>query len=74
MNAEPDQPMPGKPVRKCAMCDKPAVTKFAPFCSKRCADLDLGKWLNGAYVIEGSDSPSSEDDPDNSVWTDPPEE
>jgi len=74
MNAEPDPPIPDKPVRKCAICTKPAAEKFLPFCSKRCADIDLGRWLKGAYVIEGSDSPSAEDDPDNSVWTDPSEE
>ena len=66
MNAESKAP-----VRKCALCSKAVVEKFTPFCSKRCADIDLGRWLKGAYVIEGSDSPSSEDDPDNSVWTDP---
>jgi uncharacterized protein len=67
MNAEPTSPQPDRPVQKCTMCDKPVTEKFAPFCSKRCADLDLGKWLNGSYVIEGSDSPSSEDDPESQV-------
>nr|WP_284366259.1 DNA gyrase inhibitor YacG [Maritalea porphyrae] len=33
------------------MCEKPSVREFHPFCSKRCADLDLGKWLNGSYAI-----------------------
>jgi len=65
MNAEPTKP--NRPVRKCALCDNPVAEKFSPFCSKRCADLDLGKWLNGSYVIEGSDSPSSEDDPESQV-------
>ena len=27
------------------------MREFHPFCSKRCADLDLGKWLNGTYAI-----------------------
>lgn len=35
----------------CPMCEKTADDKFRPFCSKRCADLDLGKWLTGAYAI-----------------------
>ncbi|MEE9375274.1 MAG: DNA gyrase inhibitor YacG [Rhizobiaceae bacterium] len=37
--------------KSCVMCEKPAVKEFMPFCSKRCADLDLGKWLNGSYAI-----------------------
>jgi len=38
----------------CPTCKKPADDVYKPFCSKRCADLDLGKWLDGAYVIAGS--------------------
>ena len=41
--------------KKCPVCGKPAAGKssnrFAPFCSRRCADLDLGKWLKGSYAI-----------------------
>lgn len=37
--------------RKCVMCKHPAIVKYRPFCSKRCADLDLGKWLNESYVV-----------------------
>jgi endogenous inhibitor of DNA gyrase (YacG/DUF329 family) len=40
----------------CLICNKKeAVPEFKPFCSKRCSDIDLGRWLNGAYVIEGED-------------------
>jgi hypothetical protein len=35
----------------CPVCGKPQTAKFAPFCSRRCADLDLGRWLKGGYVI-----------------------
>ena len=39
---------------KCAMCAKqPAVAAYRPFCSRRCADLDLGKWLGNGYAIPG---------------------
>ena len=38
---------------RCAMCGKPQDEKFKPFCSKRCADLDLGKWLKGSYSLPG---------------------
>lgn len=42
--------------KKCLTCmTKNALDAFTPFCSKRCADIDLGRWLNGAYVIEGED-------------------
>ncbi|HEV7337604.1 MAG TPA: DNA gyrase inhibitor YacG [Bosea sp. (in: a-proteobacteria)] len=39
--------------RPCAICGKPAVQRFKPFCSARCADIDLGRWLKGSYVIPG---------------------
>jgi len=35
------------------MCGKPAQEVFRPFCSKRCADIDLGTWLKGGYAIQG---------------------
>lgn len=39
---------------KCAMCAKrPVEAKYRPFCSKRCADLDLAKWLGDGYAIPG---------------------
>jgi endogenous inhibitor of DNA gyrase (YacG/DUF329 family) len=38
---------------KCPICGKPAAEAFKPFCSKRCADIDLGKWFSGAYTIRG---------------------
>ena len=37
----------------CPICSKPGVPAYRPFCSKRCADVDLGRWLRGAYVIPG---------------------
>ena len=35
----------------CPICQKTTQAKFKPFCSKRCADVDLGKWLNESYAI-----------------------
>ena len=35
----------------CPVCHKPTVDGFAPFCSKRCADIDLNRWLKGVYAI-----------------------
>lgn len=40
----------------CPMCDGPVDGKYRPFCSRRCADLDLAKWLNGSYAVP-SDAP-----------------
>jgi endogenous inhibitor of DNA gyrase (YacG/DUF329 family) len=40
----------------CPMCDKDTDAKYRPFCSKRCSDLDLGKWLTEAYVIPAADT------------------
>lgn len=35
----------------CPICEKETDPKFRPFCSKRCADLDLARWLGGRYAI-----------------------
>lgn len=35
----------------CAICGKPQVERLRPFCSRRCADVDLNRWLSGAYAI-----------------------
>ena len=39
---------------KCPICGKAPAEKFMPFCSRRCADLDLGRWLKGGYVVPGN--------------------
>ena len=39
----------------CPICGKPRHAKFAPFCSSRCAEIDLGRWLKGSYAIPGSE-------------------
>ena len=48
--------------RKCPICGKPSVEAFKPFCSKRCADVDLNRWLTGAYVIPARDDEPTDDD------------
>ncbi len=48
--------------RKCPLCGKPADTRFRPFCSKRCADLDLAHWLRGDYAIPARAAPDDEED------------
>jgi len=51
-----------KPVseRKCVICGKPQDENYKPFCSKRCADVDLNRWFTGGYAIPAT----QEDDPD----------
>lgn len=35
----------------CPICGKETAQKYRPFCSLRCADIDLGKWMTGAYAV-----------------------
>jgi endogenous inhibitor of DNA gyrase (YacG/DUF329 family) len=35
----------------CPICGKPSVQQFRPFCRKRCADVDLNRWLSGVYAV-----------------------
>ncbi|WP_417259611.1 DNA gyrase inhibitor YacG [Celeribacter sp.] len=35
----------------CPVCKQESVAAYRPFCSKRCADIDLGRWMNGSYAI-----------------------
>jgi endogenous inhibitor of DNA gyrase (YacG/DUF329 family) len=51
------------PTPSCPICRKPRVVKFAPFCSARCAQIDLHRWLTGGYAVPG-DEPPADDDPD----------
>lgn len=47
---------PATPSPLCALCGcRPAVPEFRPFCSRRCADVDLARWLGGAYRIPDHD-------------------
>lgn len=39
---------------KCPTCGKPAAKEARPFCSPRCRDVDLNRWLTGSYVIPGA--------------------
>jgi hypothetical protein len=54
--------MSDKPTKKseCVICGKPQDPKLKPFCSKRCADVDLNRWFSGRYAIPATE----EDEPD----------
>jgi endogenous inhibitor of DNA gyrase (YacG/DUF329 family) len=42
--------------KTCPICGKPAAERFRPFCSPRCKDVDLNRWLSGVYVVPGRES------------------
>ena len=46
-------PRKGGPAAACPICARPALESFRPFCCKRCADIDLARWLSGRYAIPG---------------------
>jgi endogenous inhibitor of DNA gyrase (YacG/DUF329 family) len=51
---------PGKP---CPLCGKPAMPEFHPFCGKRCADIDLHRWLSGVYAIPTHETADEDERP-----------
>jgi len=51
----------------CPICARASDPKYRPFCSRRCADVDLARWLNGSYAI-----PADAIDDENPVEPDPP--
>jgi hypothetical protein len=47
---------------RCPICAKPAVPEYRPFCSRRCADVDLLRWLKGSYAIPGREGEEEDKD------------
>jgi len=52
----------GGKAKTCPICGKPASEATLPFCSPRCRDVDLNRWLSGSYVVPGSEG--DEEDPE----------
>ena len=52
--------------RPCPICGKPAVEASKPFCSERCRDVDLNRWLSGSYAIPARATDEDEDASDGS--------
>lgn len=56
-----------KRLELCPICGRPADPRHRPFCSPRCQEVDLGRWLTGVYVVPGppeeldDDAPSSDE-------------
>ena len=46
----------------CPICGKPTEDKFKPFCSTRCRQVDLNRWLSESYRIPGAERPGSGED------------
>ena len=53
--------VPKKPGKRCPICNTPTEAKFRPFCSKRCADIDLGRWFNESYAVPAVEPPDEWD-------------
>lgn len=49
-----DKVVPLRKEKPCPICGKPSDARFRPFCSKRCADQDLGQWLGEGYRVPGA--------------------
>lgn len=49
---------------KCPMCGRETARRFRPFCSRRCADIDLGRWFTGAYAVPAVEDPDGYDELD----------
>ncbi len=66
MPTDPISLAAAKPRRAaCPVCGRPTESQFKPFCSKRCADVDLARWLNGVYrvpVVDREDEAGPLDD------------
>jgi uncharacterized protein len=62
----PERAAPGKgaagAAKKCPICGKPAIEASKPFCSERCRDVDLNRWLSNSYAIPGR--PEADEDAD----------
>jgi endogenous inhibitor of DNA gyrase (YacG/DUF329 family) len=53
---------PAGSAKPCPICGKPATEASHPFCSERCRDVDLNRWLSGSYAIPGRKD--EDEDPD----------
>lgn len=51
-------------VSGCAICGRPVAARYRPFCSARCRDIDLHRWLSGSYAIPAEDAEEARDEPD----------
>ena len=50
--------------RRCPICGRPRMEKLKPFCSKKCADIDLARWLSGRYAIPAQEGDETDSGPE----------
>ena len=50
--------------RTCPICRKPQQPEHAPFCSRRCADVDLQRWFGGVYAVPGAEDEAGDEEAD----------
>ncbi len=62
----------GSSYGRCPICKAPTDMDFRPFCSARCRDVDLSRWLKGGYAIPGGQAESDEDGEDAAAQRAPP--
>jgi uncharacterized protein len=48
---------------KCPVCGRPTDARYRPFCTKRCADIDLGRWLKEGYRVPTDETPEQGEEP-----------
>jgi endogenous inhibitor of DNA gyrase (YacG/DUF329 family) len=61
---------PGRGV--CPICKEPTEHAYRPFCSRRCRDVDLSRWLRGGYAIPGGQADADENGEDTAAQRAPP--
>lgn len=57
------EPVRLRPRRPCPICRKPSLQKFHPFCSNRCAQIDLNRWFGGNYAIPVKEEEEEDNEP-----------
>lgn len=61
MTARSRKPAEQNTTGRCPICGKPSAPDRRPFCSQRCAEIDLGRWLKGAYAVPGEPTGNIDD-------------
>jgi len=62
MPSEASFSLRNKQAPACPLCGKPADAHYRPFCSKRCADIDLHRWLAGVYAVPTNEKPEEDEE------------
>ena len=71
--ASENPPETGAVYGRCPICKEPTALPFRPFCSARCRDVDLSRWLRGGYAIPGGRADADEDGEDAAARSVPPD-